>query len=117
MKAKLLSLVFLCVCISCTKTIDIDLPDHESKLVINSLFTRGERIAVNISRSTSIIGGIPPGVFGASVNLYRDGTLVETATSSDSLFLAGFGPVENGVYTIEVSSPGFETVTATDSMP
>ncbi len=117
MKARFVLLLLITFSISCTKTIDIDLPDHESKLVINSLFTRGERIAVNISRSTSIIGGIPPGVFGASINLYRDETLVETATSSDSLFLAGFGPVENGVYTIEISSPGFETVTATDSMP
>lgn len=117
MKARFVLLILFSVSVSCTKIIDIDLPNHESKLVINSLFTRGERIAVNISRSASIIGGIPPGVFGASINLYRDGTLVETATSSDSLFLAGFGPVENGVYTIEVSSPGFETVTATDSMP
>lgn len=117
MKTVWFLLIIITMFLSCTKIIDIDLPDHESKLVINSLFTRGERIAVNISRSASIIGGIPPGVFGASINLYRDGTLVETATSSDSLFLAGFGPVENGVYTIEVSSPGFETITATDSMP
>lgn len=107
----------ICVLISCTKTIDIDLPDHESKLVINSLFTHGERIAVNISRSTSILGGVPPGVFNAGIKLYRNGELVETATSSDSIYIAAFGPVENGIYTVEVSAPGFESVTATDSMP
>ena len=117
MKTWFLLIIIILISAACTKTIDIDLPDHESKLVINSLFTRGERIAVNISRSTSIIGGIPPGVSGATINLYRDGTLAESSVSNDSVFRAGFGPIENGVYTIEVSSPGFETVTATDSMP
>lgn len=117
MKTKLVLLILLSATISCTKTIDIDLPEHESKLVINSLFTRGERIAVNISQSTSILGGTPPGVFGASVNLYRDGTLVETANAGDSIYLASFGPVENGTYSVEVSAPEFETVLATDSMP
>jgi hypothetical protein len=107
----------ICVLISCTKTIDIDLPDHDSKLVINSLFTHGERIAVNISRSTSILGGVPPGVFNAGIKLYRNGELVETVTSSDSIYIAAFGPVENVVYAVEVSAPGFESVTATDSMP
>lgn len=114
---KLVFISILLIAYSCTKTIDIDLPEHESKLVINSLFTRGERIAVNISQSTSILGGTPPGIFGATVNLYRDGTLVETAVSGDSIYLASFGPVENGTYTVEVSAPEFETVVATDSMP
>ncbi|MCA1757945.1 MAG: DUF4249 domain-containing protein [Bacteroidales bacterium] len=117
MKTCWILFIIITMIMSCTKTIDIDLPEHNSKLVINSMFTRGERIAVNISRSTSIVGGIPPGIFGATINLYRDGTLVETAIASDSIFLAGFGPAENGVYSIEVSFPGFEPVTATDSMP
>jgi len=117
MKATAVFLLIITVSLSCTKIIDIDLPDHESKLVINSLFKRGERIGVNISRSTSILGGLPPGVSGASINLYRNGTLVETSVAGGSMFYAGFGAVENGVYTIEVSCPGFETVTATDSLP
>lgn len=102
---------------SCTKVVDIDLPDHDSKLVINSLFTRGERININIGRSASINSGIPPGIYDSDINIYRESNLVESVRTSDSIYSTSFGPVENGNYSIEVSSPGFETVRASDSMP
>ena len=117
MKLTKLFLFVFCLICSCTKIINIDIPIHNSKLVINSMFTRGERIALNISSSTSITGGVPPGVSGTTVNLYRDGSLVETATAYDSIYLASFGPVENAVYTVEINTPEFESVSATDSMP
>lgn len=102
---------------SCTKVIDIETPDHDSKLVINSLFKGGERLSLNISESTSISGSIPPGVFDSYISIYRNDTLVQIANSTDSIFYSNIVPVQNNHYSIEISSPGFETVIATDSLP
>ncbi len=103
--------------ISCTKVVDIELPEHQSKLVINSIFTSGERISINIGQTASINGGIPPGIYDSNINIYRESNLVESVHSGDSIYSFNFGPVENGNYSIEVSSPGFETVRASDSIP
>ncbi len=112
-----INLLLIISLISCTKVIDIDLPEHESKLVMNSLFRPGERFSVYLSRSSSFIGGPPPGVNNWDIKLFQDGTLIESATSSDTVFNSFYGPKENSVYSVEISSPGFETITATDSVP
>lgn len=118
MKIKFVASILLLISIiSCTKIIDIDLPPHESKLVVNSLFRPGEKFSINISKTASFIGSTPPGVFNCNVDLYNNGLLMETATSTDSIYNSFFGPSENRVYTIELSSPGMETITATDSVP
>lgn len=103
---------------SCTKVIDIDLPKHDSKLVVNSLFCSNIRLPINIGSSTSIMDNTgSSGIYNSIIDLYEDGILVQSGTISDSIFFASGTVKENSIYRFELSAPGYPNVTATDTVP
>ncbi len=138
---KLLSLLLVCTVLllsSCEdffeSTVELELPETEQQLVANCVLNVGERIAVTLSHSVSILSEIEPGggdtrIENAIVSIYADGTLLETLpfvsylqdgnmSYFDSYVSSSALVVEAGkVYTLEASAAGYPEIKATGFAP
>jgi hypothetical protein len=116
-----LALGTLAVAVGCETTVDVDLPEHESQLVINELFAAGEAWRVSVTASRSIrdagAGAFPP-VEDATVEIRAggpDGRVLDTLTYDAEhdvyrSFDHDTGPEQSETYAIRVSAPGFSGV-------
>ncbi|MBN2682852.1 MAG: DUF4249 domain-containing protein [Bacteroidales bacterium] len=107
--------------ISCEKTLDMDIPDGEHKIVINSLFSDADSsILVHVSKSLHVLDksdqlNLP----GAKVKLYENNSFVASLDSiGDGLFSLESIVMEHGrKYEIEVSCQGLTTARASNTIP
>lgn len=105
---------------SCEKIIDIDIPDNEKKIVVNSVFCPDSLIWVNVSKSLNILDDQNVKfIENAKVQLFEDGEAVE-----DLLYFGGgfyrsmsFRPVHGKTYQVLVSSEGLTSVNAENEVP
>lgn len=113
--------------VSCDTVIDLDLPEQEKTLVVNSLFTADEPIEVQVS---STIGAMDnqdsEPVDNALVKLYKEDEPVDTLSpkSSDQAqsqgrryFSQNYIPESGNIYRIEVQADGYEPVSAATRLP
>jgi hypothetical protein len=103
---------------SCTKEVVIDLPDHEGKLVINSLFSPDTLLCVHVSRSrvitdTFFIQETAPIV----VLKYVGETDTLQSTGNGYYMSLNHVPWVQTRYTIEVFSTEYGEATASDKIP
>jgi hypothetical protein len=110
----------------CETVVDVPLPDHDSQLVVNDLFTTDSLWRVSVTRSRGIKearGGFPP-VTNATVELLEGDRVIDTLALDER---AGSKPFYRSTdrerpqpateYTLRVSAPGFETAEATGRAP
>ena len=109
----------------CETTVDVDLPEHEPRLVANSLFMPDSLWRVRVTESKSIRNTnarFEP-VDDATVEILQDGRVLGTlAFESDA---AGPGlyasrtlcPRAGQTYTLRIAAPGFEPVEAEGRVP
>jgi hypothetical protein len=125
-------LVLFTIFFSCSeKYHDLELPDFEPKLVVNSFFREGKpfRVSVSYSQGRNNTNKLLP-VVGAQVNLYEDNIWVEELECSrdpeigggDSILLwfyysRDLMPREGHTYRLEVSAEGFDPVFAESIIP
>jgi len=103
---------------SCTKEVVIDLPDHEGKTVINSIFSPDTLLCVHVSRSRVIIDTF-------FIQETAPVVVLKYAGEADTLQSTGNGyyvsrnhvPQVQTRYTIEVSSTEYGKATASDKIP
>lgn len=106
----------------------IDLPvDYEPELVVFSNFSDQNKLQVFVSKSRPIQSSTPTEyVSDAIVNVYVEGKLIEQLTFFPADTVIGRTPYYQSLslvpdfdkeYTIEVIVEGFETITATNSIP
>lgn len=116
--------------VSCTKVIDLNIPDEAPKLVVNAPFSPDSSWKILVGKSGPSVGVVTPvtSISNASVSLKANGTplsgwVVEKELSfgggwnptADTLFfftLPGQKPTAGTVYQLEVSAPNTETVSA-----
>jgi len=108
---------------ACEEPVDIQLDMPPAKLVVLSNFTadRDLRVSVTVSQSVAT-PGIGNFVDNATVRLYDDKTFIQQLTlieEHNERYYSSrhFSPVPGVVYTIEVSAPGYATVTGESSIP
>jgi hypothetical protein len=139
MKKILLISTILVIFISCDleTVVDLDIPDHDPVLVINSLLDSDSTIRVFVSHSVGAFSNITPSsVNDANVLLYENDQFV------DSLFVDWSDPTYfnyysknnldsilvyyyksdivanvNSTYRLEVNHPSYKSVSATTSLP
>lgn len=138
-KIHLISIIaLLLVFAACETTVDIPLPPHEKRIVINSLLEDGREISVYVSQSygpTEDLSAEEVMLPDAQVELLQNGSLISTLVyrdttveepwftfERDSLTLGKF--VAEGIiaragetYTLRVSHPDYPTATATATTP
>lgn len=105
---------------ACEKIIEPkDLPQQESRIVVNSIIRTDENIAVQISQSKSILSGKDyKYIANAACELYEDGHYVQNLIySNNGMYGAAFFPKSGRKYELRVSASGFTPVTAATEMP
>lgn len=118
---KILILSSLVVFFSCEKIIDMDIPDGEHKIVVNSLFSDNDSsLLVHISQSLHVLDKTNQlNLSGAEVKLYEDNVFLATLDSvGEGFFSIDSWPLAVGKkYEIEVSCTGLASVNAINIIP
>lgn len=107
------------------QTVDIDLPDHESKLAITATFEQDSSLRAYVSNSVAVLEDFDEKVDGATFKLFENDELVTTFEYVDNSFDGFYRDPSNldnllvpgNAYTIEVSHPVYGNVNATQIMP
>ncbi len=116
-KTLLLLVALLVGCNSCTKIIEIDLPPHESKVVVNSLFTDGQRIRVHLSKTASAFDYSTPTVENGLVRLFCNDEEIDTLIFNNGYYYSDVVALQKEKYSLLVSTPGLGEVSSEDSIP
>lgn len=118
MKKLIYILVTIFFISACEKEIDIDIPDRERKIVVNSTFTTDQTLTVNLSKTLSIIDRAAV-VFldDASIKLYQEGEFIEDLEFiNNGNYISSNNLSASTNYTIEVTRNG-NVATATNHIP
>ena len=116
---------------SCDIVVDLDIPEHERVLVVNSILTTDSMINASISHSVGAFDASSISyVNNATVEVYEDGVLLgemdEQASLSydssgelDSTYVYNFNqnPVAGKIYSYEIVHPDYEAVRAETTVP
>ena len=113
----LLYSVFLISCTFCTKVIEIDISSHDPALVVNSLFTDGQRIRVHLSKTASAFDYSTPTVENGLVRLFCNDEEIETLIFNNGYYYSDVEALQKEEYSLLVSVPGMEDVSSEDSIP
>lgn len=122
---KNITLFFLAIMLStgwfgCLKDISKEVPKHEPKITVNSFLTPQESIKAYITKSRGAIESSWENyLMDAEVYIYEDEQLVDSLLSvfESHLSASNFVPQIGKQYRIEVSNPGFESVSAITDIP
>ena len=102
---------------SCQKVIDIELPETDPKIVVNSFFTDNSRIKVHLSKSIGILESTAPDITDASVVLREKGVIIDTMYLESGYYYSHILAERNNKYTLEVTTPGIKSVFCEDIIP
>ena len=109
--------VLLIGCTFCTKIIEINVPSHEPVLVVNSLFTDGQRIRVHLSKTASAFDYSTPTVENGLVRLFCNDEEIDTLIFNNGYYYSDVVALRNEKYSLFVSAPEMDDVSSEDSIP
>lgn len=111
---------------TCERTLELDIDEPPTKLVVNSSFTLGEKVKVNVSKSQYILdNSLPEYLANAIVTLWEGDAFIEKLVIfvdpaeriAPYYVTTNFEPLAATTYTIRVEALGFETVEAHSFIP
>ena len=131
MKNFLYFFIFSMLFASCDIVVDLDIPEHERVLVVNSILTTDSMINASISHSVGAFDASSISyVNNATVEVFEDGVLLgemnEQVSLSynymdelDSTYVYNFNqnPVAGKIYSYEIAHPDYEAVRAETTVP
>ena len=81
-------IIILVLFISCTKGLDVPLPEHKPKLTLNTFLSEGSPIDLYVSRSFGLLENVALSAIAvpdAEVELWRDGQLLDVMVFVDTI--------------------------------
>ena len=104
---------------ACEMTVDLDLPDRDPQIVVNSYFGPGHDWEVDVSTSSTIKRPNSGGVLAdGELTLYKENEFAGTFTRKDGRYhLTGNSPEAGKVYSLRVEAPGYAPVEAYEAVP
>ncbi|MEX1122632.1 MAG: DUF4249 domain-containing protein [Balneolales bacterium] len=105
---------------SCEMTVDLNLPEHEPQLVVNSYFGPGYEWEVDVTSNNAPSNpGSEEAIENATVKIYKGDSHAGTLIKTDERYrLANLESPESGRrYSLRVEAPGYKTLEATDIVP
>lgn len=118
MKNLLLFIIGLTVFVSCTKEIDLNLGKTEKQLVVNCLFSVDNPWKVYLTETKSTGDTEDPVVDNASVQILVNGiNSIELQSEGDGIYQSEEYPIKGVVYELRIDAPGYETISATNTIP
>jgi len=103
--------------VSCKKEIDINLPETDSKLVVNSFFTGDSKIKVHLSKSIGILENTIPECNDATVIVMENNIIIDTMYKASGYYYSNKKTAINNKYALIVSAPNMDTVLCQDMIP
>lgn len=104
--------------LACDPIIDVPLPEHESRLVVNAYLIEGQEILVDVSKSVGILDEDEPSlrlVKDATVQIIENDQVLNTPAFTDSMpnvfnpdwgmYKGNFNPTAGSLYEVKVSHP------------
>lgn len=116
-KQLLSSLVLIILLSSCFKEVTIVLPPHVPSLAINSYFTVNKPIGVIVTQTQSNYDSLYHVKSQANVYISYGNTTSKLKHIKDSLYQTSFDAEYNVAYTLQVDAEGYQSISATDSIP
>jgi hypothetical protein len=102
-------------------SVELDYEDHyfEPKLVINGFLRPDSLVSVNVRSTMSVLSNEITFIENATVNLFVNGEFIESLVynCNGDYKSENHRPSAGDVYSIEVIADGYDTVTATDTIP
>jgi hypothetical protein len=119
MKDLLLITILSAFIFSCTKPVEFELPLYDDKPVVNCLFTPEEVFMVHVGKTASQFDTMLVNVNNALVEIYQgEEFLAEISSIGDGFYSdSTLFPEIGKSYTLKVNVPGYDEVSATDSVP
>ena len=117
------SLLLLALALAaCDAPFRVELPEHDSRLVVSSLFAADSVITLTVGRSLSVLDPDAPSsdnVTTATVSLFEDGTPVGEATYVPNRlrYISSVRARAGRTYRVRVEAAGFDPVEAEDTVP
>jgi hypothetical protein len=111
----LLLLIFLFV--SCVTAVEVDLPEHESLIVVNSYLVNNDSVKVHISNSAKQTNNLQTYLLNAEVILKTDQLLDTLVFKRDGWYHSSIVAKAGKAYNLEVNAKGFKNVTANEILP
>jgi len=105
---------------SCEEVFELDDSDFTSRLVINEMFNDQSPWSIEISDSYFKIGGSADLITNAKVEIYDQNGIYIYELFHEGLGIYSqedFGPSPKREYSVKVSAPGYQAVTATSFVP
>ena len=102
---------------SCKKIIDIDLPPADSKVVVNSFFTDGSPIKVNLSKSIGVLDNIIPECNNATIILLINNVKTDTLYPDNGYYYSHVLAERGKNYSLIVHVPDMDSVLCEDIIP
>ena len=117
----LTALLGFTVWVGCEQVVDIELPPHESLLVVNSYFTPDSTWDIRLSRSvsyTDTLFGRAPWVENGTVAIWQGDRQVEVLQNlGGGRYRGTTRPAPEGTYTVRAASPDLEPVDGHSQVP
>lgn len=102
---------------SCKKIIDIDLPPADSKVVVNSFFTDGSPIKVNLSKSIGVLDNIIPECNNATIILLINNIKTDTLYPDNGYYYSHILAERGKNYSLIVQVPEMDSAFCEDIIP
>ena len=109
---------FIVIFISCRDFVQDEFPDFREVPVINCLLVDDSIIRVQVSLTGKLDTSNLKTVDNASINLFKNNQFIETLNyHSEGVYISNVIAEAGNAYRIEVDIPGYDRVTAHDSIP
>lgn len=113
-------IILILLFLGCETIIDIDIPDDEPRLVLNSFFNPDSTLSISLFQSMGILEtGDFKAIDGAVVSVFdKDGAQITQLTDNgEGKYSSLFVPQAGEEYRIEASKNGFSTIESSDMIP
>ncbi len=119
-KDSIIAAVFLLLLVNCEMIVDVDLPAYKPVLVVNSFFSPETEWIVRVNHSKAILdtSAIQP-IENARVEISSGGMAWRLSRNFDGYYysISALLPLTGKKYTVHVSAPGYESVSASSIVP
>jgi hypothetical protein len=103
---------------SCSKPVEIELPAHQSKIILNALINPSHSICILVSKSLPVNSSEEPLISNAKLQLFEDGNIIEEmALNSPGIYCSQIKPKLGSKYKIIAFVEGLEQAEAMDIIP
>jgi hypothetical protein len=105
--------------VSCTKTLNIDIPGGDNQLVINATLCPDSAISLTLSKSKNVLDVSNIEYLNeANILVYENNLLVDTLVDKgNGLYRGNLKPSINRTYTIKVKTINYGSAECSDSVP